>query len=273
MTWQNVKDFFSNPIVTFVLGIFVSIITDTIFFRKGKNERKPKYYIKSNNLVSDFSNKLDNLRLFYIDKSIKNLTISKIAFWNEGKQTIENDDIVERDPLRIESLGDFEILDVKILKQSNELVNNFSLEQINNKQFKIKFKLLDKMQGVALQVIHTGKGSSDIIIDGYVEGAGKPTLSYTKDIVSKFLDKMVVPPKQSQGIKAQPAKTRRTAAIFALVIGLIMLIAILTSKWSVSSLILGLFTLTFYGYLVYLGFKRRVPKELELIEEEDSHFQ
>ena len=64
---------------------------------------------------------------------------------------IESKDIVEKDPLRIESLGECEILDAKVIKEINTL-NKFRINFVNSKSIIILFDFLDKGQGGAIQV-------------------------------------------------------------------------------------------------------------------------
>ncbi len=142
-----------NPLFT-VLAFFlaiVGIILTVVFYLKGKKARKPMYFMKSNNLVAGFGKRLGKLQLLYGDTSIKNLTVSKIGFWNDG-ELIESKDIVEEDPLRIEALGECEFLDATVIKETNTL-NKFRINFVNSKSVTILFDFLDKGQGGAIQIV------------------------------------------------------------------------------------------------------------------------
>lgn len=265
---QEVQQIFLNPLWTLAALVITiaAVIISIIFYLKGRKVRKPTYYIRSHNLVADLSSRL-NKQLFYGDASIVNLTVSRVGFWNAGAETIEWGNTVESDPIRIESIGDCDILDANVIKEINT-INKFRVDLISKRQVNILFNFLDKGQGGAIQVIHTGKGNSDIKIDGFIKGAGKPVASYTKGRVIKVLDKIFSQSKQPQPTKPQPAKVRRSMAIFSFFAALMMLL-IVFSQDAISDKLFGVVSFIIYAYFGYILLKRRVPKGLEIIEEEE----
>jgi hypothetical protein len=50
-------------------------------------------------LIKDFSKKLVNLEVLYSGSKVENLTVSKVALWNDGNETIRQEDIALSDPL------------------------------------------------------------------------------------------------------------------------------------------------------------------------------
>jgi hypothetical protein len=272
---HDIQQFFiDNPLWGIIIAAVIAVLIGYISYQKGKKNRKPKYYIKSNNLITDFKSKISDFKMLFRDVQIERLTVSKMGFWNDGSETISNENNVPKtDPIRIVSSAEYEILDVKIIKQTNPKINVFSVSQVNKNTVNVNFNIIDKGQGCAIEIIHTGKGSTDLGMEGYVEGAGKPQVSFNKDVVFRFIDKAITPQRQSQDVKHQPAKVRRAMGIFALVIAFVMIVAVVISTISITSIILGAISILFYVYIGYLGFKRRVPKELDIVEEEDSDVQ
>jgi len=67
----------------------------------------------------------------------------------------------------------YEILDVEVLKRTNE-ENLVEAIKENNKKIIITFDYLDKGEGATIQVVHTGKSSQDINFIGKIKGAGRP---------------------------------------------------------------------------------------------------
>jgi len=251
-----------SPIATPIA--IISVILMVVFYLRGKRVRKPTYFIKSNNLVTGFSKKLDKLQLLYGKTSIENLTVSKIAFWNGGAETIEASNIVEADPLRIEAGDDCDILDAYIIQENNK-ANKFQIELVNSKLVKILFDYLEKREGGVIQVIHTGKESTDIKLEGLVKGAGKPQSSYSSDLLTKIIRKLPTSPKAK---KESPTKQRRIFGIASLIYAIFLIIPIASEK-SVTNLIVGIIFILFLSYCSYYMFKRRVPKGLEKGEEEE----
>lgn len=257
-----------NPLFTilaFIIAI-VGIILAIVFYLKGKKARKPMYFIQSNNLVAGFSKRLGKLQLLYGDTSIENLTVSKIAFWNDG-ETIEWGSIVEEDPLRVESLGNCDILDANVIKEINP-INKFGVDLINRKEARILFTFLDKGQGGAIQVIHTGKGSSDIEVGGFIKGAGKPRPSYRTNLLAKIGSKIFSTPKQKQQ-KESPIKQRRAFGLFSLLSAIFIIISLVGERNPVF-IVVGIIIILVLFYFCYQMFRRRVPKELEIVEEEEE---
>lgn len=227
---QNLQQFFiNNPIWTLIISVITAVIIAVLSYRKGRKVRKPTYYVKSHNLFTDFSSKITKLKMLYGDTPIERLTASKVAFWNDGTETIDKEDIVDTEPLRIEAVGSCDILDANVIKEINS-VNKFRVEVIDKKKVRILFEFLDKGQGGAIQIMHTGKESSDIKVDGFVKGTGKPQPSYTRSRIFEVLDKITLPSKQTQPVKPHPAKVRRYLAIALLLPALITLMIVFGSN-------------------------------------------
>lgn len=261
------QQFMANPLWDWVFFV-IAVVLALILFFKSKNIRKPTYYIKSHNLVTDFTSKFNKLQMFYGGTNIQNLTVSKVAFWNDGREIINKSDIVDSDPLRIEAVGACDILDASVIKETNR-INRFSVEKVDNKSVRILFDFLDKKgQGGAVQVIHTGTQSADIRIDGSVKGAGKPVPSYPSGMFERFFYRLLSS-SRVQPTKPQPAKARRMTAIVWLLAGLVMFFPIALSQAAVGEKILGIAFFLFYLYFGYVFVRRRVPKDLEIVEEED----
>ncbi len=264
--WQLLQQISTNPfwgLGGFLVGI-IAIIIAVIFFLRSQKARKPTFFIKSYNLLSDFSSKLDKLQILYGNTGIKNLTVSRIAFWNDGAETIEASNIVEADPLRIEGGGDCDILDAYIIQENNK-ANKFKVELANSKLVKILFDYLDKGEGGVIQLIHTGKGSSEIELKGLVKGAGKPKSSYGSNLLTKISAKLSAPPKQK---KERPTQQRRAAGIFCLIYSIFMIYVVVTEEEIVNRIV-GIILVLILFYVSYYMFKRRIPKGLEIVEEEE----
>ncbi|WDO14531.1 hypothetical protein MH928_07495 [Flavobacterium sp. WW92] len=154
----------------FIIGL-AGFILAFVFYFKAKNIKKVNYFIHSFNLINEDISSLEGLEVIYKGKKFKNLTISKIAIWNSGNITIDKSDIVELDKLKISSVENVEIFDVEILSQV-ESTNNFIIDK-NENFIEIVFDYIDPNQGCSIKIYHTGEGSSDILIDGKIKGAGQ----------------------------------------------------------------------------------------------------
>lgn len=184
---ETIESIGSNPwlgFLSFVVTI-ISVLLAIYFFKKGTKKRIPCYSIESHNLVKDFTNKIDGLVISYSNKSIKNFTISKIAFWNAGNETINGTDVVNSDPISIRAKNNNLILNAKIIALNNES-NCFSLAKDPNQTFvNIDFDYIDGKNGVVIELFHTGTSDDDLEFSGKIKGAEKvKSVSSNGDIIS-----------------------------------------------------------------------------------------
>jgi len=153
------------------VGTFLSLISlfaAYYFYRKSLRLKEPRWAITSNNLIRGYSSKLNELDILYKDHKVENLTISKILFWNRGRDTINRQDIATAEPLVIKSTEEVEILDAKILSNNNES-SQISAELENSQQSYLIFDYLDYDQGAIIQIVHTGTSSKDIFVSGKIK--------------------------------------------------------------------------------------------------------
>ena len=153
-----------------LLGV-VGLITGYIFYRKSLKVKSPLFLIKSNNLIQDNITSISGLGVTYKGIKVQNLTVTRILFWNDGSDTIDNNDLVIANPLRIVGKEDCTILSVNVL-ESNNPSSKFSA-RLNKKEncVTIDFDYLDRNQGAVVQVFHSGKNSTGISIVGDIKGA------------------------------------------------------------------------------------------------------
>jgi len=148
-----------------MLGIIFTIY----FYFKSKKNRVPTYVIRTINLVKEKLQKIDTVEILYSGEKVNNLSISKIALWNDGKETIDKGDIASNNPIKIKIKEEFEILEAEILFQKNS-ANDFKIAKSgDNKCINISFDYFDFEEGIVLQVFHTGNNSEDIFIDGKIK--------------------------------------------------------------------------------------------------------
>lgn len=72
---------------TGLIGILV-----LIFFRRTQN---PSCAIRSNNVFTDHVSRVEGLEIQYSGNPIESLTISKVLFWNRGREAIRQNDVTE----------------------------------------------------------------------------------------------------------------------------------------------------------------------------------
>lgn len=178
--------FNASGVVIGYLGFFVGLLSlggMVYLYFKGKKDKEPTYTQRSINIFKGLSEKLESLEISYEGKKVKNLTITKIAFWNKGKGTIKREDIVPSDPLTFEVADGYQILSIKIFpnNKSNKFTYSTSDDLLTAK---LDFDYLDENDGAIIQISHTGESGKDIRLKGKIMGTGP--LLMKEDILLNF---------------------------------------------------------------------------------------
>ena len=169
-----------------IIGV-VGIVLAVVFYRNGKEKKEFSYSLRSRTLIRKKKAKFEKLSILYGDKTIDNLCVSNLTIWNSGNKTINASDMVASKELTITAIEDSRILDVEVIARSEE-TNNFSVSHSDEHTAKILFEYVDKMEGVVVQIIHTGTNDS-LKIDCKIKG-GRPVKIYDKN--RKFLESFVI---------------------------------------------------------------------------------
>ena len=166
----------TNPwfaIISFVVAILGVVLTAVLYIRSRK-VKLPCYAMRSFNIVKDLVVKVKSLEIMYSGEPIRNLTATKMAFWNGGRDTIRREDIASANPLTVRARKGIKIFDAKILHVKNP-TNRFTIALTpDQSRIAIGFEYLDKDEGGIIQFLHTGKSKKDVEIAGTLIGVGNP---------------------------------------------------------------------------------------------------
>lgn len=186
---ESMVSFFNqNPymsLISFLVGVSGVLLT-VVFFAIGIKYKRLSYIKKTNNLVSLKNVAVDSLHLFFNKEEISDVSITRIAVWNSGNETIGKIDVVENEPLRVYVREGHEdttrILDCSIVYETDK--SNFGKYnpkefRITDNNYEIPFDFMAKADGMIIQVIHTGE-SDDIYMDCHIKG-GKDTTQVSYD--------------------------------------------------------------------------------------------
>ncbi len=194
-------DIINNPLFG-ILGIIIGLTSITlaiILYYKGKKEKKPVYELSSYNVVGDL-NKYGPLEISYAGQKIDNVTMTKLKFWNEGRETIHFTDIAKADPITLSIKPNNKILDTSLVESKNPANEfSFNLEE-NDSRIKLIFDYLDNNDGGTVRILHTGLSNEDFKLSGSIKGAGrvkekkKPRLdpNYLIMAIGAFLSGVVI---------------------------------------------------------------------------------
>lgn len=164
-----------NPLLGILsfAATLASAILAIFFYFKAKRAKKPCYAKRSVNIVKDLVSKFESLEILYDGQKIENLTITKVAFWNAGSDTMDNHDIASADPIVIQVSNGCRILKAQKIYEKNS-ANKLELKtSTKESQFLIDFEYIDRGEGAIFQLFHTGTSNQDVKVLGTIKGAGK----------------------------------------------------------------------------------------------------
>lgn len=162
-------------IVALFIGV-TGIVLAIIFYLNSKKEKDLCWTHISNLIIRKKKSKHDDdLRIFFNEKEVDQVTSTKIYIWNSGKEVIRSEDNPSNDRLKNDLSLDVDILKFEVIKKSREaLIVNLSRE-INNKENKIEhsFNFLDQKDGYVVEIIHNGPEDMKIKLLGTILGSKK----------------------------------------------------------------------------------------------------
>lgn len=176
---DEIEQYLTGPLANFaglILGI-VGIILAYAFYRKAKKDKEPYWAIQTVNLIRDYSVELGGVEVLYAGEKVKNLSISKLLFWNHGALTIDRRDIADADPLGIctdqrkqSTDQNIRLLDVKLLAQNHSASQVVVSRSPDKLTAQFVFDYLDRGHGFVVQIVHEGTSSRDIALAAPLKG-------------------------------------------------------------------------------------------------------
>jgi hypothetical protein len=133
---------------------------------RGRRLQQPCWAIHTSMLVEDYQSRVPGLEIAYKGEHMESVEVSRILFWNAGRETIRSADLESVEPIKVVASDDLVVLDVVVLtdniafkraatKQPGSAgAANFSVTRSDD-GWLIKFPYLDYGRGAVLQVVHT----------------------------------------------------------------------------------------------------------------------
>lgn len=150
-----------------IIGLVVALVALILYF-KDRRTKEPSFAKKSINITRQMASRVPGLEIQFLDRPVQNFTITKIAFWNNGRATVEREDVV--DPVRFRVRGAGTILQHEILYASgpsNNIVTSLGEER---SEITLDFSYLDRHEGAVIKIAHTGRSGADIVVSGKMKG-------------------------------------------------------------------------------------------------------
>ena len=122
--------------------------------------------IISNNIFSGLEHTVPDVEVKFAGygQPIKALTVTKIAFWNAGTETIKKQDVVKDDPIAVQGKEGIVFLSASVIECVSPLNKLDCKLKSDRSLVNITFEYLDYNQGGNIQVFHTGYLPSSLIL-------------------------------------------------------------------------------------------------------------
>lgn len=190
--YKIVIDFMNGLSLSEIISYVIALIGTgfgLISFFNSKLVQKPRFKKMSAVITEDMISKGSSVHIQNGGQRLNQLTISIIAFWNDGI-TLKREDISSKSPFRVELCqDDSEILDCFLSYSEKE--NDVTLQIAEDrKSIILDFDYLAKRQGFVLKTLHTGLGSTALKVDGAMKNEGKIIKSEPLNVkIKRFVSK------------------------------------------------------------------------------------
>jgi len=173
-----------------ITGLLLTVFGLYLAFNS-RREKRPLYLTNSFEVLSK-ERKVDGLEVTLSGLSIPSLTITRVALWNAGRETINRTDILAVDPLRIVSSTAAKILGAK-LSHVQRHVNDVQIE-VRDECVLVTADFLDFKDGCIVDIYHVESTAFKVV--GTLKGSPYPADSraesrYKADLAANWFFKQV----------------------------------------------------------------------------------
>jgi hypothetical protein len=187
------KKYIKDPVISFFLGVFVSVVVGGLFYILSIKSPEISYNITSNEKLIEINQPIKGLEIKYYDKSLGSMdkTVSLISFevQNSGNSTINKSDFLSELPLGFKVINGqvidqpnmqyfdkkylAETVKLKLSEPNTYLFNKFTIDKGDS--FKIKLLILHKISlKPKIEAIGKISGQNEVILDKVTRMSSRP---------------------------------------------------------------------------------------------------
>jgi hypothetical protein len=265
-SFLDIIEFLKTNVIS-IIGIIFAVLIASYYHNK--RTKICCYSIKSTKVIENLDSKFENIEMYHLksgskDEKITDLTVTKILFWNDGKDTIRSTDIATAKPLRIKIKEGYNILDVKSSAKTD--INLITVDPAGDGSYLVNFEYIEKNDGAIIQILHTGKSNLDIEFEGKLIGCKLERRSLI--INKKMVISLNLPLIRTTQLKLDYTKSylylMLSMWIFMIPISYLSIKSIdMIIDMIISTILMLILLIT----MIYLYSKRKVPKGFEKFEE------
>lgn len=169
---------FNQGWVSALIGI-ITFIIGCLLYRASRIGPRPVYQFGALRLIGKEEQELPGeVKVLFSNRAVPRLTKTHLILWNSGKATLEGENIVVDDPLRLEFSKGAQVVKVhfpKITRKANNFTARINPDSPN--QVICNFDYLDVRDGVVIELLHTDKERYPKV-QGSIRGIPKGILNW-----------------------------------------------------------------------------------------------
>ena len=158
-----------------ILGI-LGIILAIYFYAVSRTSRDLVYFVHPVKTAVVQANQTSKISVQLEGEPVtEEVSAAQIAIWNNGKESIREENLLTSGLLFVETGEDNPIIEAKVLKVTRDKVVNLILDQskIGVGQLGVKWAILEQHDGAILQLIYLGDNETQITASATVEQQGE----------------------------------------------------------------------------------------------------
>jgi hypothetical protein len=266
--WSSIKTSISNhPDIVAMLGLagtVASIALAVVLYKLGKPRRLLAYATRTFRVISDRRIKLARLEVLYNTYPVDSLSVTRIAMWNAGNESLRRADIPKTDPPVIYARDEITLFEGTVIE--SVAANNVSLIPVFKPitGYAVDFEFLDPGDGAVFSIVHAGSKIKDIRVNGEIIGGRvRRTVAHGERPEAQDRDTL----KQKETPQSGRKQIRQAALPMVGLCWIVGLIAIFLSHLREGLLLIMVGTLV-PGWLLFLS--RRVYPPIRLKTFDDN---
>jgi hypothetical protein len=160
-----------NSLLTIAGVLFgiISVVLAVVFYRRSVRAREPRYIMESWRVISESESRIRHFTMRIGDNELKHVSLTKILFWNAGRETILRSDVSQNAPLRLGIRAPARIYDVSIPFTSKPECD-FRVSNQSFAEAKIDFEFVGHGDGCVIQVIHDARSPAELHLSAGFKG-------------------------------------------------------------------------------------------------------
>ena len=157
-----------NIIISAVLGPILSLILFIISLLLTKR-KKPKFFTRSRKIITTLESEFRDLKVYYKNSLIVNLTETRVFFWNAGRQSIRTNDLLKATPIVVSIPSEIEIYSISYIS-TPDLGKTIIFSEKEQEGYELSFDAMQKHDGICVRVLHSGNEENAISVTGKLDG-------------------------------------------------------------------------------------------------------